>query len=356
MRIVIVFLGCFLLSIGCSYAQYTRGVFVTVNPKIELLSIIQYLTEEAPSFPSAYSERVDTYFAKYKSHAAVSQLKILMNGKKQNVAAIASLGLYFSDFPTFEFQDNLALDDSLVFYVLCDRQEMKAFLRLCTQFAKDSQSAEFFEKNQVYYTQWTEGIRDKITDCYGEIKAIELFYQEEEAHRWQFYLSPLVGLYYAQAITMSKAYNRKNRSILIGFVDEKGLYKLKEPDFLHQNYGYLIWHEPSHYYSELTYIVYRERVLQLRKKLDPTFVSKSPIDDIYWLNEIDENIVRAITVVLNEKYRGEKAGKLTLRTEKKLGFKYIDLLLPALRDYCNHPDLYPTFVSFYPILLEKFEK
>ena len=66
--------------------------------------------------------------------------------------------------------------------------------------------------------------------------------------------------------------------------------------------------------------------------------------------------VRAVTARLAAINLGDERGEEILQNEKRRGFFYIEALSERLQQYETQRDTYPTFVDFYPQLLEVFRE
>ena len=74
-----------------------------------------------------------------------------------------------------------------------------------------------------------------------------------------------------------------------------------------------------------------------------------------WPICLNEHLVRAVTIRLAY-LDNKEAGKQALKEEERKGFIYIDCLTDRLIEYENNRDRYPTFESFYDVLIGELDK
>jgi hypothetical protein len=71
-----------------------------------------------------------------------------------------------------------------------------------------------------------------------------------------------------------------------------------------------------------------------------------------WASVVNEHVIRAITIRLRARTRGESAAAAALEAQLARGYRYLPRLVAALRDeYEPARTRYPSIVEFYPRLL-----
>jgi hypothetical protein len=148
--------------------QTVRGsdrLRISVDPRIELISIIQYISSFRvegfrllTDFDFEYKRRVNSHFAPYKNHLAVKMLEEL-SPKGFLEDAPPALMIRFSDPP--ELKQKFPLPARLE-RRFDDKEQMDKFLDLIRTFVRDSGFLEFVKQNQVQNERMIETYYEKI--------------------------------------------------------------------------------------------------------------------------------------------------------------------------------------------------
>ena len=123
-----------------------------------------------------------------------------------------------------------------------------------------------------------------------------------------------------------------------------------------QSFRHIAWHEFSHSFVNPTTAKFSRDIDQYEALYEPISIRMKGQAYRDWQTCVNEHIVRAVTTRLAYRELGSDAGGRALRGEKERGFAYVQALCESLVDYEKHRDTYPTFVDFYPELINVFKR
>ncbi|RYF73466.1 MAG: DUF4932 domain-containing protein [Cytophagaceae bacterium] len=317
---------------------------VTVHPGVELLAIIQYLAgSEGPS-PSPYLTDVRRHFTPFRNHPAVL---FLFNSNARFGFDLPELGWCFTD-PLNPRA--FTLPDSTYWLKTFSRAELTTYLKLCTDFARDSRFSAFYKQHQPAYARWGGAYRHRV-DSLGLVNKLETFFRQPTTSRWYICLDPLNGSgahaimtktlapAFSPYIVYQQGYWSPQSSPLTDLAFEADIYNL-------------VWHEGSHIYVNPLLNRYRAQIDSLSYLLPRSeALNRQNVTD--WPHYVDESLVRAISLALHRTHLPAQAAQQLLR-EQKSGFIDTDALTGLiLTDYVQ-TDRYPTFEAYFLVLLSKW--
>lgn len=326
-------------------AKEDQKLTVAVHPGVELLSIIQYLAGHAGPRPSPYLTDVRRHFAPFRNHPAVL---FLFNSDARFGYDLPELGWCF-DNPLEPAA--FTIPDSTYWLNSFSRPELTDYLTLCTDFARKSHFAVFYQQHQADYSRWAKAFVHQV-DSLQVIQKLEAFYRQPTTSRWYICLDPL-NAYGAHAImtkTLAPAYSNY-------IVYQQGYWNRNAkpdipPTFDVDMYN-LVWHEGSHVYINRLLSQYRTRIDSLSHLMrESDALHRQNIDD--WQHFVDEAIVRAISVALYRKYLSPELAKQQLEREQKSGFIYTNQLACFIVDDYLNTNKYSGFDTYFPVLLKQW--
>lgn len=323
-----------------------NGIRITVDPRVELVSIVQYLSNYDELITTAdfsYRTDVDEYFGKYRDHEAIKLYE-----------SMVETGFMFSTPATFALglTDGLYMDDGvkLQSHVLWGgggEEQLKKFARALRDFSRKTDFYNFYVSHEDYY--WDNILR--VANLVGDwdyIAEIQDYYGMEY-NSFNVIPVPLYGGGGGYGPHVERESGIDIYSILISFDEQsqgdiplygnKAVFKL------------LLRHEFSHSFVNRVTDMYLDEVMKYQYLLDPIREEMDALNYGSWVACLNEHIVRAVTVRLafsDSNYEGRRA----LARELEDGFIYTDELADALVEYEKNRDIYPDFISFYPRLLE----
>jgi len=322
-----------------------NSLTIRVDPRIELLSVIQWLSNYGKIFriltpyDSQYKSAMLAHFSSLKKHEAVLLLNEIisrpMSVDYPPFAFGAPIEVMLHLMPDFTLNPAIFSNAFLVKRAGGEKmlQRLKKSLR---RFYQDSRFQAFFEECRPIYEQI---VRNNVAaagekDYIGELEA---FYGMKQGS-YTFILAPLyAGVGFGPNITIDGV--RHTYEILGSSGVENGL-----PVFNHR-FDYMQRHEFSHtFVNPLT----EEFWPQMRQHF-ADYASTAEAQEI-----VNESTIRAITTWFAY-LDSREAGDLALQQEIASGFPLVEPLLGKINDYAANRVSYPTFHSFYHNLAGIFE-
>jgi hypothetical protein len=322
-----------------------------VDPRIELLAVVQYLSGYKrfgliTRYDMPYKHDVMEYFDPFKEHPAV-KLFAEMSADNFSFDAPPTAMLHLSEPP------DLSLETPFTDYLkkrAGGEERLEEFVKALRDFARQTQFMAFFEAHKGVYLQAVLDAFEKMKDI-DYIGTLENYYGMKQ-HSYNIILAPLFhdggfGPRIEQADGACDIYNIRGPSGV-----ENGF-----PTFgTVEGFRHLAWHEFSHSFVNPTTEKFREQVAQYESLYEP--ISEKMKRQAYpdWVTCVNEHIVRAVTTRLAYREIGMEAGEEALQNEKRKSFVYVEALCKRLEQYENQREKYPTFVDFYPELINVFKE
>lgn len=321
-----------------------NSINAIVDPRVELMSIIQYLAEDKNinNTDSIYKQKVDEHFKAYKNHEVVAFYKEL-----------SEKGFRYDAPPTFMLyltrkldKDNRKMDESYKTQVLTrigGIENEEKFIKLLKDFSEKSKFSKFYAENSDFYKKIIEEYSRQNGVNY--IKFVEDFYGKKQ----NSYNSVLVTLYKGNYGPRIKA---KNSSYDIYNIMAPRGSKENIPMFRND----ILFHELSHSYINPLTDKYYDKVWLYEDLFNPI---KSKMDKMAygtWEITVNEHLVRAADIIMSEKAFGKMSTFSRIQEEISNGFIYIEPIIKSLREYESNRDKYKTLEEFYPELIDSFSK
>jgi hypothetical protein len=326
---------------------------IGTNPQIELISIVQTISKYPEVFDflmakdsSEYKTEVIRHFSPYKNHPVVRMLnRLSMQPGMLNFSAPSAIMLLIDK--KFDLRSDIIMDDFVVKRT-GGLDSLKTFLDLLKDFAVKSSFNSFYKSHEDFYLNISEDVIKNLGQI-NYINELENFYGETQ-RSYNIVLVPLYG-YVGFGNSLLFPDNKRELFCTIG---PKGVVG-NSPFFGNEDYlKDMIRHEFSHPFINPLTEKYWDKIRDFSRNYlaIPEVARKSVCGD--WQECINEFIIRSITTQLayNE---SEESGAAMYQREKIRGVNYLDPLLISIRIYQNERDRYPTFESFYPVLLNAFK-
>jgi hypothetical protein len=322
-------------------AREAGGITLSVDPRIELLSIVQYLAGYRPitELPSAYRARVDSAFAGFRDHVAVALFRDM-----------AAAGFSFHVPPQATLHRTIDLQPALPFPpgVLArggGEDRLESFYRHLAEFRRESGFDTFFQANRGFH----ERLLREAAAHIGPLQRPELL-EAYYGERMAAYTIILVPLYMPGGFGIELGAGSESRSIFsvqgpvaaagdgLSFGDQR-------------SFTYLVWHEFSHSFVNPLTRARLDQVQRYQALYEPMAEVMRRQAYGNWESTVNEHIVRAVTTRLAYLHYGPDAGDRALKAEQARGFTHVAALAAALERYEASRDVYPTLNDFYPELL-----
>lgn len=331
-----------------SVQKKVNSIQVAIDPRVELISVVQYLSEfrdsEEPLIIKddfAYRREVDAYFVPYKQHAA---LRMIADMSKAGCShSWPSLSMLYLD-ENLRPRTGLRTNPMLLERCGGAGQLQKLATELRT-FNAESHFSAFFEKHRSFYAGAVENFAINLDRDY--ISELEDFY----GVHYRSYSMLLVPLYgpvgYGPIIEGSKG-EKYVYAIL-------GTHSLKDDQVFFGSKSYLTYmqrHEFSHSFVNPLATRYADSVAKSSRLISLMKVAQQKGVCGDWEECLNESVVRGVTTYLACQDNPE-SGKKVLDKEVSRGAVLTPDILTALREYAAERKKYPTFADYYPVLLSK---
>ncbi len=327
---------------------------VSVNPQVELISIVQEISNYPQIFnflmskdSSTYQQDVNAYFRHLDDHPVIKMFNRLSSQPGMlNFSAPSNIMLYADD--NLRLREDVYYD-SFVLNRCGGRDSLETFFDLLRDFAVQSSFNAFFKKNTKYYETIISDVLINLGNR-NYINELESFYGIKQ----RSYNIILVSLYSFVGYGNSLLCQNGKRDLY----NTLGPIKVQNevPIFGDQNYlKYMIRHEFSHPFINPLTEKYWDYIKNDSSNFDsiPETAKKKVCGD--WQECINEFVIRAITTYLAEN-ESKELGLWVYEKEKSRGVAYLDTLLQKVKFYESNRNDFPNFELFYKNILDTFKE
>jgi len=338
-----------LIPVSNNELQLEESFLIKVDPRIELLSIVQYLSdfrnkddmindgELVYNGYEKYIKDVEEYFSKYKDHDVVSLYEEMsMVGLGYDKAP--QLILYLSD--DLNEIDNKTMPYTEIVKTVGSKNIIKKFIKELKKFSNDSNFPQFYKEHKDFYLDLVLNAEKQLKS----INAVEKFLDFYGTKQGNFTI--IIVPLYIGGYGIKIPYNEK----------EHGIYGVLPPVNDTEGFSSWIWHEFSHSYVDSFTEKNRKEINKYSDLYNPIKVDM--IKQAYgnWQTTVNEHIVRAVTVKLVVDTFGKEYEEKHILHNKNRGFAYIEPIYAQLEEFENNREKYKTFEDFYPRLMMVFEE
>jgi hypothetical protein len=345
--VTVILLAVFVSSWAQSIKPIEQNVgklHISVDPRMELLSTIQILSNyKVIDRNSPYSKEIQNYFGSYSNQQAVALTDKLVNNHGFAYDAPPAFMLYLSEVP--ELNKQIPYIDYIEKRA-GSSENLESYRQSIAQFAKEADFGKFWTSHADFYNQV---LRTTVSDINGEdlIKVVENYFNEKQ-NSYNIIIAPLFnGHNYGPKVESSKdkydiyscttPTNYKNG---IPYVSKENLYQV-------------VFHEFGHSFVNSETGKYPDKVAACEKLFEPIRGEMRQKAYGEWTTCVNEHIVRAVNIRIQELQRGPVASKQMLNQEIGNKFVYVRPLVEKLKKYETLRDSKQiTFADFYPQLLD----
>lgn len=336
-----------IMNLSC-FGQKTETVFkIGVDPRLELLSIIQSLTNWPniggfTTFDFQYYQDVKSYFGEYKNHPMVKWYDANLKRNWGYNAAPAAM-LFLSNPP------EMKLIEPFPEYIIKrgkGEENLNRMVDLMNQFVKDTDFIRFWEEHQTFYEEFEQKINDKIP--FEEyIQLMKEFYGEEKAN-FVFIPVPLFlrGGYAADT----------NEGQVVYFIG--GPHKLEDgfPVYDSKILRMLVFHEFGHTFTKPVVNEYEDLLMKHRHLFK---YMKKPMKELTytdWITTCDENFVRCGEYFLLRLAGFPEESQEGYERDLKRGFLLLPFIRGKMEIYVNNRNKFASFKEYFPSIIESFDE
>ncbi len=332
------------LVVFCALSAFAADlprVTVTIDPRIELMSVVQAVDGYMLTTQYDFSYKTDVlgYFERYRNAEAFG-LFARMSEAGFAFDAVPKAILTLSDPPALA---SISAVPPEVVERAGGREKLDAFFAALRILAEKSDFEVFLRAHRASLDQIVAQTRPEAEKAV----AVLADYTGIAPPHSLVILGPL--LHHGGFAAVLNADGNPTPVAIIGPVGaEDGRPSFGSADRI----GSILWHEFGHTVINPLTSAEHERVARLALLYDeiaPRMKEQAYTD---WETTLNEHLVRAVVVRLTFLRSGPEAGEKALAKEEARGFAYVRPLVDQLKRYEQHRDVYPTLKEFYPHLLD----
>ncbi len=340
-----------ILFVMCLYLSASSKLNVTIDPRIELLMVVQYLSgykghpELLTSLNFPYKQSVKKTFSGYKEHPAVKMFA-RMSSRGFSYDTPPKVMLHLSDPPGLEVV--FPLPEHAI-KKAGGKNRLEKFIALLRDFSRHSDFMSFYDSQKQTYAAIRETVEKNFsdTDFIGELED----YFGIEQRSYNIILVPLSnGNYGPRLKHEDETFDAYNIISPRDFKD--GILQFGAREY----FRHLALHEFGHsFVNPLTekHMDELKKYASLYKPIQKEMKARAYGD---WESAINEHIIRAVTTRLQYLHRGKENGDQALQQEINWGFVYVEHLCKKMEIYERNRQKFLTFTALYPQLIETFRE
>lgn len=337
-----------------------KKIKAKVNLEVELINIILYtgnhndICKNIMGFSpiieinNEYTNEIRNYFDKFKNHKIYNQIEEMTQkgfflGRPMEFAlSVDRLCNFKAKYKMSEYSIEMS----------GGQKSIDKLIKLLKQFEKETDFQNFTPKINSYYVPSILETNHHL-DKYPFIEAIESFYGKTNAN-YNFIISNLSKGNFGIDFK-----NKNNGTDIYSIFTLDGVNKNEDENEL---YGgglscNTVFHELSHPIINPITKKNKELVNQHEVAYEYLETYKTPFSGyIDWDECINEHIIRAFSIMMTRRYRGDYYADKHLKHNYDLGYRYIPKLIEKLQYYEKNRGRYENIESFYEELILTFSE
>lgn len=339
------------LFAACSVRPSSSKLNVTIDPRIEILAAVQWLSDYGEKFSLLtsldfdYKKDMLRTFRPYAEHDAVKLFQEMSHS-----------GFTFDAPPTamlhLSHPPELAIDQPFTEYLIGragGREKLLLFIEQLRDFAEKANFMAFFQSHRQFYKDTINSVKNSFAGV-DFVGMLESYYGQKQ-HSYNIILAPTFKGNYGPRL------ERKDGTFdIFNIVSPRqikdGILYFGSKD----NFEHLAWHEFSHSFVNPLGELHRKELGKYASLFEPIRNKMTARAYGNWLTVVNEHVVRAVSTRLNYMHKGKEEGDRALQAEKTYGFAYVEALCRELDNYEKNRDEFSTFTSFYPQLVKTFKE
>jgi len=324
------------------------GFTLNVDPRLELLSVIQSLTNWPniggfTKFDFQYYRDVKSYFSPFKNHAMIKWYDDnLKRNWGYNAAPAAMLSL--SNPP------DIKLVEPFPEYIVKrgrGEENLNRMVELMNQFAIDTDFLKFWEEQQPFYKDFIDKIKEQVPyKKYNQL--MKDFYGEEKAN---FVFIP-VPLFHRGGYAEERETKEGKVAYFIG-----GPHEIEDdfPVYDNKIIRWLVFHEFGHSFTKPIVNEYEDRLNEYKHLFKYMKKSMKELTYTDWITTCDEHFVRCGEYFLLRLAGFPEESQQNYELNLKQGFLLLPLIREKMEVYVKTRTKFPSFKEFFPNFFEVFE-
>jgi hypothetical protein len=327
--------------------ERTMGkLHVSVDPRMELLSTIQILSNyKVIDRNSPYSKEIQAYFNSFSSQKAVVLTDELLQNQGFSFDAPVAFMLHLSQLP--ELKQQIQFSDYLLKRA-GNKENLDNYRTSIEQFARESNFEKFWANKNEFYNKVVDFTISDLADK-DLIKVIEYYFNESQ-NSYSIIISPSFRGGYGPKLPAS------NNKYDIYSCNSTTNIKDGVPYLSQENLIYYVWHEFGHSFVNPQTEKYSDKVAVYNNLFAPIREDMAKINYGDLNTCVNELVIRAINVRLQELYVSSAASRVLINKEIANRFIYIEPIIKKLKEFEKQRDSkHITFSGFYPQLFNVFD-
>lgn len=341
-----------ILLFTCSFSFAEKTIPVTVDQRVELLSIVFRLAgnpEYNTNFAKSYVGDINTYFAKYKSYAVIEYARKLAEEKGIGYSKVMFLAVHLA-WLNNKFSLIREKENTLEYW---DIKDAERFVALLNVFYKDSKFQLFFARHRTFYTAAIQQFNNVLNDF--DQKWYQDYYGSPAAEEYKI----VIGLSNGGSNFGPNVHPLNQKKIVYAVMGSWTYSDDGKPLFAKEDYQPTLVHEFNH--SFINHLLDEDGNAAKIKANGDTLLAaeKQEMKDggyENWKSLINESIVRAsvIRYMIDHK-SGDQITDAEIMEQTNEGFIWISDLVNLLGNYESSRSEYPAFKDFYPRIITFFD-
>ncbi len=327
-------------------------VSVTVDPRVELLSIIFRLAanpEYSQGKVPGYIQDIDRHFAAFKEDPVVKLAARLRQTQGVSFDAVMGLAVHIAD--ARELKEAVPLEPQPA---SLDRRwtpaSAREFLALARQFITASGFEGFINEHQTLYRKSADRLQQVLAKE-GHLEWYDAFYGENKSLVFHVVLGMVNGGG-SYGVHMDRADGRTDIYSILGVwqVDAQG-----DPEFEPAMISTIV-HEFNHSYTNPLIDRFAEPLRPAAEKIF-NVVSEEMKRQAYSNSKtlLYESLDRACELRYTLAYKGQAAMTHAVEYEESRSFYWVGGLAALLGEYDTRARVYPDLVAFFPRIITFFD-
>lgn len=333
-------------------ADETRAIQATVDPRVELMSIIFRLAGHPeynqPNSASDYADDVEDQFGKFRDHPVVQTARRLRGTRGVSYDAVMSMAMHIED--TDSLKERIPFDQKPP--RLDDRwraDEAREFLQQARDFVKEAKFNEFFKQHQKLYAAAGERMTAQLAKR-DYIGWFDSYFGARPKAKFQVVIGMLNGgSCYGSGIRFPDGSEEIIPIIGAWKFDDEGV-----PAF-DDSFTSTIVHEFCHSYTNAIVDKYADELEPAGQRIF-SHCAAAMKQQAYgnWKTMMYESLVRVSVVRYLSDADGPVTARREIREQHDRGFEWIGDLSKLLGEYESNRGKYKTFDDFMPRVVEFF--
>lgn len=320
--------------------KLATDLIVKVDPRIELLSVVQHFTNWSEiyhtKFESRYIKDIDEYFKNYKNHNAVILSRQLTNASF-NYDAPPTFVLSHGAPP--ELVQEVPYTDYLIKRAGSEKK-LVTFADALREFAKETSFMTFFETEKSFYRKIENDTKRTIGD-FDYIKFLEDYYGKKQSSYNVILASLFHSGGFGTSIERDEGYDIYD--ICGPLSSSNGIPNFGDLD----NFQYILFHEFSHSFVNPLTESHLQEINEFKNLYEPIRSKMAEQSYTNWETCLNEHLIRVNVARFRNILKNSEEKKALLDQEYDKGFIYVYGLDSLMHSYESDRSKFPSYDSFY---------